>query len=153
MSHTLRNFQQEDASGVKNLIISILADEYPIDRAAYSDTDLERILDVYGGKNECFFVIEEDGLIVGTAGIKRESKDEALLRRLFVDPCHRNMGYGSQLLKSAIKFCRDNGYRKIFFRCTDRMINAMKLCEKEGFTKKETLQISGFYIHKLELSI
>lgn len=153
MPYTLRNFKKEDAGRVKNLIVSILSKEYPFDMKAYADTDLERIGDVYGGPKETFFVIEEAGKVVGTAGVKSESKDAALLRRLFVDPAHRKQGYGSQLLKTAIKFCRDNGYRKIIFRCTDRMKDAMRLCEKEGFIKKESLEVEGFYIHNLELPI
>jgi putative acetyltransferase len=153
MAYTLRNFRKEDARGVKELIVSILAREYPFDRKAYTDTDLERIGEVYGGPKECFFVIESEGKIIGTAGVKSEAKGEALLRRLFVDPESRNLGYGSQLLKTAIKFCKDNAYKKVFFRCTDRMVNAMRLCEKEGFKKLESLEVSGFKIHKLELPI
>jgi putative acetyltransferase len=153
MAYTLRNFKKDDAKHVRELIVSILAREYPSDRKAYADTDLDRISEIYGQEGECFFVIEENGMIVGSAGVKRETKDEALIRRLFVHPGHRKMGYGSQLLKTAIKFCKDNSYRKIFFRCTDRMTDAMRLCEKEGFKKEEALEISGLRIHQLELGI
>jgi len=153
MAYTLRSFRKDDAKGVRDLIISVFIREYPLDRKAYADTDLDRVGEVYGGERECFFVIEEKGKIVGTAGVKSESAEEALLRRLFVDAGHRNMGYGSQLLKTALKFCRDNGYKKVFFRCTDRMTNAMRLCKKEGFAEKEYLQVSGVPIHKLELEL
>jgi putative acetyltransferase len=151
MNHTLRVFTQDDAKGVKELILTILQNEYPFDRSAYSDSDLDRVSEVYGGARESFFVIEEKGRIVGTAGIKEDSKDDALLRRLFVDPGHRNRGYGSELAKKAIAFCRAKGYKRIFFRCTDRMSDAMKLCMKNGFNETEKLPVSGFNIHKLEL--
>jgi putative acetyltransferase len=153
MAYTLRNFKKDDARNVRELIVSILTKEYPYDRKAYADTDLDRIGEIYGGERECFFVIEEDGKIVGSAGVKWETKDDALLRRLFVHPSHRKMGYGSQLLKTAVKFCKDNNYKKIFFRCTDRMIDAMRLCEKEGFKKEEALEISGLRIHQMELKV
>ena len=149
MTYAMRQFKKDDAKGVKELILAILTKEYPFDRSAYSDSDLDRIDEVYGGVKDSFFVIEENGTIVGTVGIKEESDDEALLRRLFVDTNHRKQGYGTKLLKTAISFCKENGYKRIYFRCTDRMIDAMRLCVKEGFTELETLEILGFKIHKL----
>ncbi len=153
MAHVLRPYKNEDAKGVKELILSILANEYPFDRSAYSDSDLDRIDKVYGGKKDAFFVIEEDGEIVGTGGIKEETKDDALLRRLFVDFKHRRRGYGNQLLKKAIESSRAAGYRRIYFRCTDRMKDAMRLCVKNGFVETENLEVGGFKIHKLELKL
>ncbi len=153
MGHTLRKFVKDDAPGVKNLILSILTKEYPFDMSAYSDSDLDKVGEVYGGDKESFFVIDQDGKIAGTVGIKEDSAEDALLRRLFVDSAHRKMGYGTMLLKEAIEFCKRKGYKHIYFRCTDRMVDAMKLCMKEGFKETETLAVSGFKIHKLELVI
>lgn len=153
MGYALRQFKKEDAGGVKELILSILTKEYPFDRGAYSDSDLDQINAVYGGKREGFFVIEEDGEIVGSVGVKEETAQSALLRRLFVDVKHRKRGYGTELVKKAIQFCKDNNYRRIYFRCTDRMVDAMKLCMKEGFQETECLELGGFRIHKLELKV
>jgi N-acetylglutamate synthase-like GNAT family acetyltransferase len=151
--HKLRVFTKNDAAGVKELILSILTKEYPFDKSAYSDSDLDRIGEVYGGERESFMVIEDASRIVGTAGIKEDAKDTALLRRLFVDSGHRNKGYGSELVEKAIAFCREKDYKRISFRCTDRMSDAMKLCVKKGFKETEALEISGFKIHNLELKL
>lgn len=151
MDHTLRPFRKDDANDVKELILTILAREYPFDRSAYSDSDLDRIAEVYGGAKDSFFVIEEGGKVVGTVGVKEDSKDDALLRRLFVDPGHRKRGYGAELVKRAVEFCRAKEYKRVFFRCTDRMSDAMKLCQKSGFKEIEKLPVSGFNIHRLEL--
>ena len=152
--HTLRAFSKHDASGVRELILSILAKEYPFDKSAYSDSDLTKIDEVYGGERDSFFVIEDekDG-VVGTAGIKEDSKDSALLRRLFVDLKHRKLGYGTELLSIAVEFCKDKGYKTIAFRCTDRMKDAMNLCMSKGFKEIEALDVAGFKIHNLELKI
>lgn len=153
MGHELRSFRNEDAAGVKELILAILTREYPFDRSAYSDSDLERIAETYGGRKDAFFVVVDDGEIVGTVGVKGETDDDALLRRLFVSPKSRRHGYGSSLLEKAVDFCRKSGYKRMFFRCTDRMSDAMKLCMKKGFRKAESLSVSGFSIHKLELDL
>jgi len=151
MNHTLRPFKNSDAKDVKDLILEILAKEYPFDRSAYSDSDLDRIPEIYGGAKEAFFVIEENGKVVGTVGVKEDSKEDALLRRLFVDAQRRKRGYGSELAKQAISFCRSKGYKRVVFRCTDRMSDAMKLCAKNGFKETEKLPVSGFNIHRMEL--
>lgn len=153
MAHQLRAFRKEDAPGVKELILTILTREYPFDKSAYSDSDLDRIGETYGGGKDAFFVVDEEGEIVGTVGVKGESDDDALLRRLFVNPKSRRHGYGSALLDTAVDFCRRSGYKRMFFRCTDRMSDAMKLCMKKGFRKAESLAVSGFNIHKLELDL
>ncbi|MDD5495537.1 MAG: GNAT family N-acetyltransferase [Candidatus Omnitrophica bacterium] len=153
MSSTLREYKKSDARGVKDLILSILTKEYPFDKSAYSESDLDKIGEVYGGRRDSFFVIEEDGVITGTAGVKEESCEEALLRRFFVHSAHRRKGYGTQLLKKGVDFCRSKGYKRLYFRCTDRMVDAMRLCMKEGFREVETLEISGFKIHKLVLAL
>ena len=151
--HKFRVFNKSDAKGAKELILSILTKEYPFDKNAYSDSDLDRIDEVYGGGNESFMVIEDNGQIVGTIGVKEDSKDTALLRRLFVDLKHRKIGYGTELLDKAIDFCREHGYKRVYFRCTDRMSDAMKLCLKKGFKETEALEVSGFKIHNLELKV
>ena len=153
MTHLLRKYKNDDAKGVKELILGILAKEYPFDKSAYSDSDLDKISETYGNKRDSFFVVEEADEVVATVGVKEESKDEALLRRLFVDLKHRKRGYGTELLDKAVAFCREMGYKKIYFRCTDRMSDAMRLCLKKGFIETEKLEISGFKIHKLEFGL
>ncbi|MDD5174398.1 MAG: GNAT family N-acetyltransferase [Candidatus Omnitrophota bacterium] len=151
--HTLRVFSKADAKGVRDLILSILTQEYPFEKNAYSDSDLDRIDEIYGGKKDSFMVIEDGGDIVGTVGIKEDSGDSALLRRLFVDIKHRKLGYGTELLNKAIEFCREKGYKRIAFRCTDRMKDAMNLCIGKGFKEIEALDVAGFKIHNLEFKI
>ena len=153
MNHILRPFKEEDQESVKALILEILSKEYPFDKSAYSDSDLLHIGQTYGGAKNAFFVVEEGGRIVGTVGVKEDAKDEALVRRLFVDSKYRAHGYGTELLEKTIKFCKEQGYKKIYFRCTDRMASAMRLCAKEGFAEVEKLQVGGFNIHKMELAV
>lgn len=149
----IRKFIETDGPRVKELILSILETEYPFDRKAYSDTDLENIGATYGGPRDTFFVVETENKIIATAGIKEESSDTALLRRVFVDPNERRKGYGSRLLDEAIKFCKEVGYRQLVFRTTDKMLQAIELCKKKGFKEIEKLDLGGFFIHKFILDL
>lgn len=149
----IRKFAEPDGAKVKELILSILEKEYPFDRAAYSNTDLENIGATYGGPQDTFFVIEKDNKIIATAGIKEDTRGTALLRRVFVDPNERQKGYGSKLLDEAIKFCKEAGYKQLVFRATGKMINAIELCKKKNFKETEKLDLGGFFIYKFVLDL
>jgi GNAT superfamily N-acetyltransferase len=153
MLYVIRPFTEKDSGGVKDLILAILTKEYPFDKSAYSSTDLDKVAEVYGGKNDSFFVSEEADSIVGTVGVKEDTSQTALLRRLFVSAEHRRKGIGSKLLDTALDFCRSRGYKKIIFRCTDRMSDAMRLCLKRGFKETEAIDMGGFKIHMLVLAL
>jgi GNAT superfamily N-acetyltransferase len=149
----VREYKGEDSVEARELILSILKKEYPFDRSAYRDTDINDISGAYSGKGNAFFVVEESGKIIGAIGVKKETGDVALIRRLSIDENHRKKGYGSALLKKAVDFCKSEKYKEIVFRTTDKMAAAMKLCQKNGFTEKEKLDLGGFAIHTFILKI
>lgn len=144
----VRAFRKEDTDNVKELILSILTKEYPFDRSAFSDSDLYDLTSSYSGTKDHFFVAEDLGKIVGTVGIKEDSKETALLRRLFVDSEYRRQGYGGMLIDEALAFCREKGYSSVVFRTTNRMTGAIELCLKKGFRKAEELNLGGFQIFR-----
>ena len=149
----VREYRSEDSLGVKKLILSILEKEYPFDRSAYQDSDINDVSGTYGGEGNAFFVAEKDEKIVGTVGVKKDTSRNALLRRLFVKENYRKGGLGTMLLKKGIDFCRSGNYKEIIFRATDRMPQAMRLCRKMGFKEKDNLEVSGFHIHQFVLKL
>lgn len=149
----VRKFDATDQKAVKDLIISIVTKEYPFDRNAYSDSDLNSIGDTYAGAREVFLVLEADGQLIGTIGVKEESSDSALIRRFFVHENFRNMGYGSKLMNEALEFCRLKGYQHALFQGTSKMIKAIELCKKKGFIEKERIDMGGFFICKFILEL
>ena len=149
----IRAYEGKDSVGVKNLILSVLEKEYPFDKTAYKDTDMNDVTGTYSGEGNAFFVAETGGSIVGIVGVKKERDETALLRRLFVDERYREKGIGTSLLKKATDFCRSKSYEEMIFRTTDRMSQAMDLCRKAGFKEKDDLEVSGFHIHKFTLKL
>ena len=119
-----------------------------LDGTAYSDSDLYDLLGTYGGPRDTFFVLVNNGEVIGTAGIKEDSKNTALLRRLFVETKERKKGYGTLLVDEALKFCKSKDYKTIVFRTTNRMVQAIEFCKKRGFKKAQEAELQGFYIYK-----
>jgi len=150
---TIRRFEPNDGEQVKKLILSILTSEYPFDKKAYSDSDLNNIPESYSGTRETFIVMDVDGSIIGTVGIKEESDDSALLRRLFVHGDFRGKGFGKKLIEEALQHCKTNNYKHVIFQGTNRMVQAIELCKKRGFKEQEHLDMGGFSIYKLVLDL
>ncbi|MBI3333270.1 MAG: GNAT family N-acetyltransferase [Candidatus Omnitrophica bacterium] len=130
---TIRPAQPADAPAVMSLVTRILAAEFPADQSAYATDDLEKIEESYAGPSSTFLVAEEDRRIVGSCGVKAESGQTAILRRLFVDPQCRGRGVGMSLLKQALQFCRGRGFREVVIRTSARMEQAIRLCKSLGF--------------------
>ncbi|MFH0839460.1 MAG: GNAT family N-acetyltransferase [Candidatus Omnitrophota bacterium] len=149
----VRKFDTKDSADVKNLIVSILTKEYPFDKSVYENSDISSINDTYGGRRDVFFVIESDDDIIGTVGVKEDSEDTALLRRLFIKPSCRRKGYGSLLLSRALNHCRKNHFKQVVFRATGRMAQAINLLKKNGFKEAEKIDLGGFRIYKFVLDL
>ncbi len=143
----IRMFKEKDNDNVKELILSILTKEYPFDERIYEESDLSDISGSYNGKRDGFFVIDSEGKILGTIGIKEDSKDTALIRRFFVDPPCRRKGYGVLLMERAIRHCQKEDFRQIVFRTTGRMVQAINLVKKMHFRQIEKLDLGGFQIY------
>lgn len=153
MSVEVREYKTKDSTGARDLILSILEKEYPFDQSAYRDTDINDISGTYSGEGNAFFVLEKEEKIVGAIGVKKETEETALIRRLSVDESHRKQGYGVALLQRAIDFCKSKKYKEVVFRTTGKMKAAMALCKKAGFSEKEKLDVGGFSIHTFSLKI
>ena len=149
----VRIFERKDNDNVKNLIVSILTTEYPFDKSVYENSDLSDISNAYGGKRDGFLVLENEGKILGTIGIKEDSTETALIRRLFVDPSCRRKGYGALLLEKGISHCKRNNFTHIVFRTTGRMAQAINLLKKTNFKEVEKIDLGGFLIYKFMLEI
>lgn len=149
----IRAFENKDADSVRDLITSILSNEYPFDKSVYKNSDLSDIGQSYGGKRDAFFVMESDGKIVGTVGVKEDSEEIALIRRLFVAPSYRRKGYGLLLLDKAIGSCKDFNFKHITFRTTGRMVQAINLLKKMNFKEVEKVDLDNLQIYKFVLDL
>lgn len=149
----IRPFQKGDETAIKELITSILNEEFQLEKRAYSETDLEMISKVYSGERNAFLIGEVDRQIVGTVAIKEDDRRTALLRRLFVDPAYRGKKYGSRLVDEALIFCRSKGYKKVVFRGTAGMSEALRLIRKKGFLEAEKIRFGEIEMILFALSL
>jgi GNAT superfamily N-acetyltransferase len=97
--------------------------------------ELSEFLKRYDEGRDGFWTVSVDGRVEGSItidGIHAESEG-AHLRWFIVSDALRGKGAGSQLLNSAVSFCRSKGYRKIYLWTFEGLGAARHLYEKVGF--------------------
>ncbi len=82
-----------------------------------------------------FWVATIDGEFAGAIAIDGSEADEegARLRWFIVPPEFQRRGVGSTLIKSAIDFCRQANFRKVYLWTFEGLDEARSLYEREGF--------------------
>jgi ribosomal protein S18 acetylase RimI-like enzyme len=90
------------------------------------DPDMERI-----------WLVEVEEKIIGSIAIAKFSKEEAQLRFYLVHPDYRGQGLGKILMREALQFCREKGYKSVFLLTANELTAAAHLYTKAGFIKTE----------------
>ena len=152
----IRTYEPRDRERVFELHTEGLRDTYsalPVVDPVW-DEDLRNVEAVYLGEGSHFWVVEEEGQVIGMVAVRRMDDDTAELRRMRVAGSRRRQGLGQRLLELAEEFCRREGYRGIGLNTTDRQAAARRMYEKNGYVMEAAMPISPltlfFYRKELE---
>lgn len=88
-------------------------------------------------KDSCFWVVESDGVVVGSVGCL-PSQDAAgclELKRMSVRRSHRGLGIAKALCRTVTDFTRERGYAAVVLNTSVVQTDAQKLYEHMGFQK------------------
>ncbi len=104
---------------------------------AYVAGGLAEFVDAYDPVGDRMWLAERHRQIVGSIAVVRQSKRTAQLRWFFVHPSFHRHGIGTQLLKEALRFCREKQYKAVSLWTTSELENARTLYTAAGFRKVE----------------
>jgi GNAT superfamily N-acetyltransferase len=153
MSVAIQRCEEGQTESAKQVIQSVLTNEFATQPSTYSSDDLNDLLGSYGKLGEAFFVATSGGKVIGTVGVKREDDRTAFLRRLFVLPEYRGKQVGRKLIERAIEFCREVGYQELVFKTTSVMESAIRLCEKNGFVLRGHIELGPIRLLKYVFNV
>jgi len=105
-------------------------------------TELAEFLGRYDPQRDGFWIAVLGGRIEGSITIDAlHAEDEgAHLRWFIMSDALRGKGIGSQLIGTAIGFCRDKGYKRVYLWTFEGLNAARHLYEKAGFRLVEQLK-------------
>ncbi|GAF13290.1 histone acetyltransferase HPA2 [Bacillus sp. JCM 19045] len=133
----IRVIEEKDNVQVEQLIRTCLI-EFGADKegTAWSDPYLGDFYRVYQAEHACYWVAEEDGLIVAGCGIGpiKEHPDVCELQKMYALQGARGSGIAKNLLDIALTFAQTH-YHSCYLETLDNMHAANRFYLKNGFKR------------------
>jgi len=104
---------------------------------AYVAGGLAEFVQSFNPDKDRIWLTETKGRVVGSIAIVGHSAVDAQLRWFLVHPDYRGLGIGKELLKDALRFCRECGYKTVFLWTASELVEAGRLYTRFGFGKTE----------------
>lgn len=86
---------------------------------------------------EAFWGLYDEGVLIGTVGIKELDKQHCELKSLYLSKEYQGKGLGYQLVITAIAYARTAGYQAIYLDTMSSYERAIRLYERSGFRVTE----------------
>ena len=133
----VRPIKKKDNPQVAAIIRSVLVDfGVPKVGTAYADSSLDCMYETYDKKKAAYFVVEEDGKIIGGAGVAQLDNykgNVCELQKMYFLPVARGRGLGTKMIDLCLNTAKTLGYDKCYLETMTYMDAAQKLYKQYGF--------------------
>jgi putative acetyltransferase len=135
----VRPLEQKDNQAVRDIIRTVMPEFGASGQGfAIHDSEVENMLAAYTRPRCVYFVLEENGKILGGGGVaplEGGDADTCELKKMYFLPEGRGKGLGQQVLTECLKAAKAIGFKYCYLETFNTMSSAMKLYEKNGFQK------------------
>lgn len=133
----IRLIKKEDNLAVAQLIRQVLLSlGVPKVGTAYADTALDTMYENYQEPQCAYFVLEQDGKILGGAGVApltQYNGPVCELQKMYFSEPARGKGQGNLMIKTCIEKAKWFGFKQCYLETMPYMVAAQKLYKKYGF--------------------
>ena len=139
-SFRIREIEPGDNQEVANVVRNVLVEMgVPKVGTAYEDKSLDDMYGHYNLPKMEYFVVEEEGKIIGCAGIGPLPGEPEVceLQKMYFLPTARGRGIGAEMMKTCLDFARNAGYKRCYLETMPYMEHARKLYARTGFQPLE----------------
>lgn len=136
---TIRQIKQNDNPQIAKVIREVLT-EHGVDRpgTVFTDPTTDSLFELFQKRGAFYFVVEQDGDILGGAGIYPTSglpSGCVELVKIYLHASLRGEGLGQQLMQLSIDKAIEFGFSSIYLETMPELSNAIGLYEKMGFVQ------------------
>jgi len=136
-SFLIRKIKLGDNSAIEQVIKAVFLEfNMPMIGTAYEDKETPRMYESYQGKREIYYVIENNGEVVGGGGIKPLNdfkNDVCELQKMYFSPSIRGKGFGKKMFNICMQAAKDFGYKKCYLESASQLKVAIHIYETNGF--------------------
>jgi putative acetyltransferase len=133
----IRPIQIQDNAQIAAVIRQILIEhDVPKVGTAFADSQLDAMFETYQYPKSIYFIVENDGRIIGGAGVSPLENGDATtceLQKMYFLPEVRGLGIGAQMMEKCLQSAIGFGYEKCYLETMPYMVAAQKLYKKAGF--------------------
>lgn len=133
----IREIKTEDDAQIGEVIREVLVEMgAPKVGTAYADVSLDKMTATYNKDRAVYFVVDDDGKIIGGAGIAPlENFDGTIceLQKMYFLPEARGKGLGADMMDVCLKKAKSFGFEKCYLETLPYMKEATALYVKSGF--------------------
>ena len=137
----IREIKTEDDAQVAEVIRAVLIEMgVPKVGTAYADKALDEMTTTYNKDNAAYFVVEDQGKIIGGAGIaplENYKGPICELQKMYFLPEARGKGLGMKMMEVCLEKAKLFGFEKCYLETFPYMKDATKLYAKSGFEPLE----------------
>lgn len=135
----LRLLEPADNAAIATVIRKV-SEEYGLtaDKGySVADPTLDVLSESYKADNAAYWVVEQNGKIMGGGGIAPLPGEEGVceLQKMYFRPELRGRGFARRLAAMAMKFARHQGYHACYLETTACLKEAIRLYESLGFER------------------
>ncbi len=139
----IRQIQSVDNEVIADVIRKVLIEMgVPKVGTAYADASLDSMSETYVSPRSIYYVVEEDGVVMGGAGIAildgQDSPEICELQKMYFLPEMRGKGIGYEMIQKCLDFARTAGYSRCYLETMPYMEAARRLYKKVGFVPLES---------------
>ncbi|WFA09310.1 GNAT family N-acetyltransferase [Tissierella sp. Yu-01] len=144
---SIRIINAEEVPVAQEFLFRMVKDLYNFDRHPVYHKDIINMEEIYINKkrNSIMGAFTQDGSLIGTIAVKQFDNRFMVLKgmyrgeltaevgRCYLNEDYRKKGLGSLLLDNLIKFCRENGYEKLYLHTHKHLPGGFDFWRKKGF--------------------
>lgn len=133
----IREIQKQDNEQIAQVIWHVFThDNFPKTGTAFADPQLDFMFEAYDTPKSVYFVVEDNGKIVGGAGISQlenSAENTCELQKMYFLKEARGNGIGFLMIQKCIDKAIEFEYEKCYLETLPEMLVAQKLYLKVGF--------------------